>query len=402
MLPQQTAPQVNLASLKIKHDRPPDPAAAKLLAESIREVGLLHPIVIDAKHNLVAGRRRVAAAKLLGWKRIPATVILTPDLYHRELATIDENLRRSDLTLLERGERLERRREIYASLGKEDFTRETAKVARVTMRSVQHETQIARKITPAAKQAVRGTENEDSKRDLLALARLPEKQQLAVAKRATARQIPIRAAAREVKRAEQTKLIRALKLPPGKFNVVSADPPWEFDDQLDEGRRLDYPTMSLDEIVAYEVKVDSSLVMPVGFQPTIAKWAADDCVLWLWTTNQHLLSGDAVRVARAWGFTPKNIWYWNKPKMGMGHWGRNQVEPFLLCVRGNPVLKLDDTRNVLFESAREHSRKPEGFWQMVDRVCPGQQRLELFSKERRKGWTNCGAEVETYRAKERA
>lgn len=376
MLEHRTAPNVSVATIKVKNDRPPDKEASKQLAESIREVGLMHPIVIDREHNLVAGRRRLAAVKLLGWKKIPATVISTPDDYHRELGTIDENLVRSDLTTLERAERLARRQEIYKALGKRGFTPESAKLARVTPRSVQHEVQIAQKISRVAKAAIRGTPNEDSKRDLLALARLPEATQERVARVATERKIPVRQAAHVVKKGDQVAAIKRLTLPRGKFNVVAADPPWSFDDQLDPGRRLDYPVMTTADIE----KFDNS-------------WAGEDCVLWLWTTTQHLLRGEAVSVAEAWGFTPRTIYYWAKNKRSNGHWGWNQVEPFLLCTRGKPPLLLENVTNYLFAAVREHSRKPEEFWTLIEGACPGRQRLELFSREHRPGWTVYGDEA---------
>jgi ParB family chromosome partitioning protein len=86
------------------------------LAESIEAVGLLSPIVIDKNRNLVVGGNRLSAYKLLGRATIPA--FIRPDLKDltAELATIDENLIRVELSPLERGEQLARRKVIYEQI----------------------------------------------------------------------------------------------------------------------------------------------------------------------------------------------------------------------------------------------------------------------------------------------
>jgi len=85
------------------------------LARSISEVGLLNPITIDQEHILVAGLHRLEAAKMLGWTEIECNVC-TLDALQTELAEIDENVVRTELSVIEYGELLERRKEIYESL----------------------------------------------------------------------------------------------------------------------------------------------------------------------------------------------------------------------------------------------------------------------------------------------
>jgi ParB family chromosome partitioning protein len=87
---------------------------AKVLAmmESIREIGLLQPITITKDHTLVFGLHRLEACKRLEWETIPATARTFEGL-DAELAEIDENLVRADLTVLERSELLARRHAIY-------------------------------------------------------------------------------------------------------------------------------------------------------------------------------------------------------------------------------------------------------------------------------------------------
>ncbi|MBI5545842.1 MAG: ParB N-terminal domain-containing protein [Deltaproteobacteria bacterium] len=85
------------------------------LVGSIRELGLLNPISVSKDFELVSGLHRFAACTALGWTEIPACV-LDLDALHLELAELDENLIRNELTALERGEQLARREEIYETL----------------------------------------------------------------------------------------------------------------------------------------------------------------------------------------------------------------------------------------------------------------------------------------------
>jgi len=89
-----------------------NPERVKELAASIQEIGLLNPITITEDKHLVAGLHRIEAYKLLGKTEIEATIVSLDEL-DAELAQIDENLIRNELTVLERAEQLKRRKEIY-------------------------------------------------------------------------------------------------------------------------------------------------------------------------------------------------------------------------------------------------------------------------------------------------
>lgn len=168
------------------------------LASSIREIGLLNPITVSEDYTLISGLHRLEACKVLQKPLIAANVVPLNDL-KRELAEIDENLVRHDLTVLERSEHLARRKEIYEALhpqakhggapgkaggGKakaeniSSFADETAAAAGVTPRTVRQEVQIAEGLSEDVKEAIRGSGVADRKADLLALARVkePEKQ----------------------------------------------------------------------------------------------------------------------------------------------------------------------------------------------------------------------------------
>lgn len=162
-----------------------------------------------------------------------------------------------------------------------------------------------------------------------------------------------------------------------KYRTIVADPPWHYDnratDETHRGR-LPYASMTLDEIRA----------LPVS------EWAAADAVLWLWTTNAHI--EHAFGVARAWGFEPKTILTWAKDRMGLGDWLRGQTEHCLMAGRGRPLLTLTNETTLLHGRRTEHSRKPDTFYELVERVSPGPH-LEMFARRRRFGWDVWGNEA---------
>src|ERR1035438_4610347 len=117
----------------------------------------------------------------------------------------------------------------------------------------------------------------------------------------------------------------SLELPAGPFQVIVADPPWQYE----SGNSLPYPTMAIEDIKA----------MP------IRDIADENAILWLWTTNAHLRV--AFGVVESWGFEYKTLLTWVKNRMGTGEWLRGQTEHCLLAIRGKPVFLHGDHRTVL-------------------------------------------------------
>lgn len=85
------------------------------IADSIRDIGLINPISIDSDNNLIAGFHRLQAHKLLGLKEIPAIISSQKELQAR-LQEIDENLRRAELTSIEKSAHIEERENILRQL----------------------------------------------------------------------------------------------------------------------------------------------------------------------------------------------------------------------------------------------------------------------------------------------
>lgn len=157
-------------------------------------------------------------------------------------------------------------------------------------------------------------------------------------------------------------------LPAGVFEVVAIDPPWNYGREYDpDGSRVANPYPEMTQAQLLELNIPF----------------ADDSVLFLWTTHQFIW--DAKELMDKWGFTYKATVVWDKERIGMGAWVRMQCEFCLVGIKGKPTWDNTTWRDIIREPRREHSRKPDAFYQMVEQVTVG-RRLEYFSREARKGW----------------
>lgn len=377
------------------------------LAASIAVVGLLNPITITKARRLVAGYHRIVACKKLGLDTIEARVIDVDDLT-AELAEIDENLVRNDLTVLERGEQMARRKKVYLALypetkqgtaggkaggrGREkianetvSFAIDTAKKTGTSRRTVEHDVQIGSLPEPV-RQALRGTEAADDKRGLLALARVKdEKTQAKVARAVGAGKAKTindalraqRLVDRHRRNAELAAQNKELPAADRRFAVICADPPWQYEHAISVSREIEehYPTMTTDAICAL---------------PVADKAAATDCVLFLWVPPSLLVDG--LRVQQAWGFDHRTAMAWDKVTVGPGYWVRQQMELLLIGVRGRPPTPEPRNRPgsiIPFKRGR-HSVKPSIFYDVIERMFPGASRLELFARCARPDWDRWG------------
>ena len=111
--------------------------------------------------------------------------------------------------------------------------------------------------------------------------------------------------------------------------------------------------------------------------------AADNCILWLWTTNFFI--HEAYHILEAWAIQPKTILTWYKERTGVGHWLRGDTEHCILAVQGSPIITHIAQSSFLSAKASDHSKKPEEFYQLVESLCPG-KKLEMFARTKREGW----------------
>lgn len=175
-----------------------------------------------------------------------------------------------------------------------------------------------------------------------------------------------------------------------RFGCILADPPWRFTNKTGkvapEHKRLTrYSTLDLDEI--------SSL--------PVADYAAPVAHLYLWCPNALLPEG--LQVMKAWGFNYKANIVWHKIRKdggsdgrGVGFYFRNVTELVLFGTRGKHARTLEAGRrqvNLLATRKREHSRKPDELYPVIEACSPG-PRLELFARGARPGWTVWGNQAD--------
>lgn len=175
----------------------------------------------------------------------------------------------------------------------------------------------------------------------------------------------------------------------GRFGTILADPPWRFMNRTGkmapEHKRLNrYSTMTHQEI----------LDLPV------AQLALPQSHLYLWVPNALVLEG--LEVMKRWGYTYKTNLVWYKVRQdggpdgrGVGFYFRNVTEMVLFGVRGSLRTLAPGRRqvNLISTRKREHSRKPDELYPIVESCSPGPY-LELFARHPRAGWTSWGNEVD--------
>lgn len=171
-----------------------------------------------------------------------------------------------------------------------------------------------------------------------------------------------------------------------KFKTILADPPWQFQNRTGkmapEHKRLSrYSTMKLEDIMR----------LPVS------EVADSHSHLYLWVPNALLPEG--LEVLRAWGFEYKSNIIWEKVRKdglpdgrGVGFYFRNVTEMLLFGVRGKSNRTLAPARsqvNLIRSMKREHSRKPDEIFPIIEACSPGPY-LEMFARGKREGWTLWG------------
>lgn len=164
----------------------------------------------------------------------------------------------------------------------------------------------------------------------------------------------------------------------GTFSVLYADPPWRYEhNETPDLRAVEnqYPTMTAEEIAALDVP------------------AASDAVLFLWATNPKLI--EALAVMDAWGFDYRTNACWVKDRFGMGYYVRGQHELLLIGKRGEirAPEPADRPSSVLAADRREHSRKPDEFYDLIERMYPEHSKVELFARRPRGGWESWGNQL---------
>lgn len=175
-------------------------------------------------------------------------------------------------------------------------------------------------------------------------------------------------------------------LMPRAYSVIVIDPPWHWeswsDVRQDKATSKQYDVMSTDDIKALPVRL----------------LCDDDCLVLVWATAPML--PQAMACMAAWRVAYKSNMVWRKvtatgkPRMGLGFWARTMHEQVLIGTVGKPR-KIKTFPSIFDGIAREHSRKPDEFYALVDQCAAG-RRADVFSRENRPGWECFGDEAGKY------
>lgn len=173
-----------------------------------------------------------------------------------------------------------------------------------------------------------------------------------------------------------------------KYKIIYADPPWQYRvySKKGQGKSAEnhYHTMNIKDIMA----------LPVD------KIADKDCILFLWITFPCLKEG--IEVMERWGFKYKTCGFnWvkrNKKKntyfMGLGFWTRSNSEVCLIGTKGQPKRVSKSVPQICDARIMEHSRKPAEIRERIVELCGELPRIELFARDKVKGWDNLGDEMD--------
>ena len=180
-----------------------------------------------------------------------------------------------------------------------------------------------------------------------------------------------------------------MTFPQGQFGVIYADPPWAYEMYSDKGYGkspyVHYDCMPHDELLA--------------MRDDVLFATAPDAVCFMWAVWPKL--HEAMELMEAWGFTYKTGGAWHKKTkhgkdaFGTGYIMRSATEPFLIGTVGNPNIKNRSTRNLIEDVVREHSRKPDCTYEMIENLFDGAY-LELFARNKRDGWEAWGNQTDKF------
>ena len=323
------------------------------LKESIKRNGLYSAIVVNEKGEILDGYHRFKICMELGIKPSYKVEKFNDDLAEKKFA-IESNLRRRQLNDFQKAEigihllgiEKEEAKRRQIELGKSHGVTESDPLAPFDAKGKTTEV-VAKKLGLSTRTFERAKKIIEEGSEL-------QKQQLRIGKHRIgyAHQMLV----------DTKRIVNAPPMPDGVFDVILADPPWQYDAGMRGDPREHYHTMKLEEI--------ASLKVP----------AAEDSILFLWATNPKL--EDALKVMKAWGFTYRTNLCWLKQKQGTGYYVRGQHELLLIGTKGKIGTPLEENRppSVIPFDATDHSRKPEESYSIIEKMYPYHKYLEMFSR----------------------
>ena len=355
---------------------------SRLLAD-IEANGQQEPITVTTEGELLDGRNRLRACeqlKIEPQKRVyegadPVGYVVSLNLHRRHLNESQRAMVAAKLANMSEGRPSE-----TASIDavSQDAAGDMLNVGRA---SVQRAAKVREEGTPELIAAVE--QGKIAVSQAAQIASRDEDEQRAIVAKVEAGEKPV-AAVRAVQREGLGGRVAAM--PEGKHRVIYADPPWKYGDERTalagysgSAAADHYPTMPTPDICALPVRDLSDA----------------DSVLFMWATFPLL--PDAIEVVRAWGFTYKTAFVWDKDRPNMGNYHNASAELLIVATRGSCTPEIDKRADQVQVVKREgrHSEKPEHFRQLIDELYPTGPRIELFRRGAvPAGWLTWGNEAE--------
>lgn len=368
-----------------------------LLAEDIRKNGLREPIWLHRDGRIIDGRNRYRACELA---RVPVAsrtyegddadlvrFVVSLNLHRRHLDESQRAMVAARIATLEHGQRADLSRAANLPVLEQS---EAASLLNVSERSVRAARSV---VTAGSADLVSAVERgEVSVSAAAEVATLTESEQREVVARGEREIVRAANEIRARKRAERSSRVesaiaektmetatvadlQALAESGRRFGAIYADPPWLYGNQATRASTGNhYGGMTVAEIAA----------LPV------ARLAADNAHLHLWTTNGFLF--DCKAIMEEWGFTYKSCMVWVKPQMGIGNYWRVSHEFLLFGIRGDCPFRDHAQKSWLQAPRGAHSAKPDQFRKLIELVSPGPY-LELFGRRVSPNWVVWGNEI---------
>lgn len=359
------------------------------LKADIKTNGLLEPIwlydgkVLDGRHRYYACQETSIEPSFREYTGVdPRGFVISLNLMRRHMNESQRSMVAAGLANLSRGARQDR------SIDLSTTQEQAATMLNVSVPSVKRAAVVNNEGSPELIEAVQsGVVSVSAAADV---ATLPKQEQVEIVAKGE-KEILLAAKTIRAKKAEDRRDERITKIveisrgnqdlsSDKKYPVIYADPPWRYEHIETESRAIEnqYPTMSLDEICD----------MP------ISNIAHDDCILFMWATSPKL--EEAFRVLNAWGFTYRTCAVWDKEMIGMGYYFRQQHELLLVAVKGElpTPAPADRPSSVLREKRGVHSAKPEAMREYIESMYPRLDKIELFCRDAKEGWSVWGNQSE--------
>lgn len=387
------------------------------LVQDIQDHGQRDPCIIatfDGKTWLLDGRNRYRACLLAGkeplivhsgviaTEREALTFILSTNLHRRHLTTSQRAMLGAQIANMTRADTLAQNAnpneintptdgQICLSRDREPSIsiEQASQIVNASGGSIKHARQVLDKGTEALAKAVQG--GDIAVAAASTLAQLPPQEQERLLQEYSPKQIKRMAAQirknERQKRFEekQAKAVQFHRDHPQTYNVILADPPWEYDQKGSNGAaEKHYETLPIAMI--HDFLEDHNIEI------------AKDAVLFLWGTEP--LYDQAISTIYAWNFTRKTGWIWDKSgegSPGLGTYSFTDHEVLHVATKGSFAPLAPKRFSSLFSAPKgEHSEKPAEVYERIETMYPGCNYLEIFARTRRPGWDCIGNELDKF------